>query len=314
MPPQSHKTSTPRPSPLHQTKQPLIRDYSHIVKAIPRPKSATIKPADVGSQKSVDQSQQGQTNHTSTKRKRVDEGLERDSPDAVDHEPTKRTKTRSQSSARDKICATPTKSRSNPQNLPTPDTTPTKPLSPRTPQSTPSRGQQRLLDIKSLVADAQKAQAFTDPVSIPDSPSNRKAKELHSRSSSLYDRLKAKAVERAKAPPPPSAEIVARRNALQRLPDVVRVLAMPAAKKTQARGSYSLKAIIGRVQQSARCPMGSREVERCLRLLSDEAEALDAVGFLSFLKTGKMEAVTVDARYRPVELEERVAELVKRSI
>lgn len=52
--------------------------------------------------------------------------------------------------------------------------------------------------------------------------------------------------------------------------------------------------------------MGKMEVERCLRLLEDEGEALSAVGFARVVKKCGVEAVVVDATYRPLDVEGRI--------
>lgn len=198
---------------------------------------------------------------------------------------------------------------SNPQDLLTPEPTPTKPRSPRASLVTPTKGQQRLTDLKSLVAQAQGA-TESQPTQTENVHGASKSQLLKSRTTSLYSRLQAKSAARANAPPPPSPEELARRAALQRLPDVVRVLALPPARETKSRWSNPLPGLIQKIQQSARSPMGSSEIDRCLRLLVAEAEELDAVGFVSFLKRGEMEAVIVDVKFRPMEVERRVGEML----
>ena len=294
------------PVRLRTTNQCSIKQYGRISKAIP-PLATRKTSKDIKSTAQTQTQATEASKHAShaPKRKRDDsEDVPEDSTNKLE-QASKKAKADTQHPA------TPIKSRSNPQDLPTPDLTPSKPQSPRRLLATPTRGQQRLTDIKALAASAQERQNQTLASNVPDSPSNRKSKALQSRSMLLYDRLKAKADERAKAPPPLSADGIARKNALQRLPDVARVLALPPAKKTQARASYSLKAMVERVQQSARSPMGAAEVERCLRLLADEAERLKAVGFVSFSRMGKTEAVTVDARYRLLDIEKRAVQVAE---
>lgn len=312
MPQTNVRRSSVHPSHMRPPTQPSINNFGRISKS--QPAVNHIKEAKLSENGGItphtrDASQKATQCQTSAKRKHgEDHETTRDRPDILQNSSVaKKVKTASAHTRHTPTSATSPQQRSNPQNLPTPESTPTKPTSPRQSKLTPTKGQQRLYDIKSLVAGAQKVEAATLAPSVPESPSNRKANAVLSRSTSLYDRLKAKAAERANAPPPPSAEEVARRNALQRLPDVVRVLAMPPARKTQARGSHSLKALTERVQQSARSPMSPEEIERCLRLLVDEADTLKTTGFVRFSKAGTVTVVTIDARARPHELEKTVA-------
>ncbi|KAL9088530.1 MAG: hypothetical protein Q9159_003020 [Coniocarpon cinnabarinum] len=302
-------SAKPRRASHPAQKQPSISNYGRISKPLSPPSSGK-KPISHHSNENLESLDRNRLSvQTSAKRKREDDEDAITASDKQSQPVAKQVKTLQQDTT-SLSCATPTKPRSNPQNLPTPETTPTKPLSPSIKPTSSTRGQQRLLDLRSLAADAQKSQN-ANSTDAPDSSPHRKATALQSRSTSLYDRLRAKSMQRANAPAPLSPEAIERRNALRRLPDVVRVLAMPPAKKTQARGSYSLKSLVGRVQVSARSPMGAREIERCLRLLEEEGERLGAVGFVRFVRTEKMVAVTVDARARPLEIERRVAEAVE---
>lgn len=108
-----------------------------------------------------------------------------------------------------------------------------------------------------------------------------------------------------------------RRAALQRVPDVVRVLAQPpsASDEGSQRKSWSKESLVLRIQQSARSVLGEREIEDCLRVIEEEGKALGCEGFLRFKSFGvDKEAVIVDSRCRPLEVELRVKEIQASSI
>ncbi|KAK6526331.1 hypothetical protein TWF694_004929 [Orbilia ellipsospora] len=163
----------------------------------------------------------------------------------------------------------------------TPPVTPSKPIKTIQPLS---KGQRRLLDLKSFTLTKQTSLS-PSPVKKQEnilSPSN--SPSLSSRNSSLLERIRAKAQAAKSAAPPPPPEVQKRRTALQWLEAIIPILLQlttPAStdilgknKKTKltvpSTTSYPMSTIVQNVKTSLQKPISRQEVEASLRVLADE--------------------------------------------
>lgn len=116
---------------------------------------------------------------------------------------------------------------------------------------------------------------------------------------SLLERLRMKAAENKSAPPPPSTEELARRAALGRLDEVVAVLTLLSTGTSvgQARVSFTLATVLGKLKDSFKTPIAKSEAEVCIRLLSSEI----APEWCKLVKMGRGEAIVISTEIRPLD-------------
>ena len=116
---------------------------------------------------------------------------------------------------------------------------------------------------------------------------------------SLLERLKLKAEEKKNAPPPLSKEELARRAALGRLEEVVAVLTLLSTGTSvgQARVSFTLPTVLGKLKDSFKTPLARSEAETCIRLLSEEV----APEWCRIVKMGRGEAIVLSTEVRPTD-------------
>jgi hypothetical protein len=125
----------------------------------------------------------------------------------------------------------------------------------------------------------------------------------------LLERLRAKQLHQSTLPAPPSKAAVGRRAALQRIDEVVAVLAIlsTSASIGQQRISFTVPNVLGKLRDSLRTPMSKEEGTTCVRLLASEV----APEWVQIVKMGKVEALVVNLDARPTELD--IKERVKRA-
>ena len=210
---------------------------------------------------------------------------------------------------------------------------PLAPIVPANPSDTtsrgPSKGAQRLFDIKSLARAAQPSELPTPPSSAAgcSTPSTPTKSQPASRASALLERIRAKEAHAATLPAPPSAEATARRSALMRMQEVIPVIDLLAAGKLQsapagaamssanalaalmggrsggldgaasggctpATASFTMASMTQHVQNSLRNPISGEEAERCVRLAASEVVA----GWMTIREIGKVVGVVVRGR------------------
>ncbi|KAF3929450.1 hypothetical protein AA313_de0205969 [Arthrobotrys entomopaga] len=163
---------------------------------------------------------------------------------------------------------------------PTPPVTPSKPIKTIQPLS---KGQRRLLDLKSFTLTKQTSVSPSPIKKQENIPSPSKSPSLTSRNSSLLERIRAKAQAAKSAAPPPPPEVLKRRTALQWLESIIPILlhlTTPTStdilgkKKTKlavpSTTSYPMATIIENVKTSLQKPISSQEIEASLRVLADE--------------------------------------------
>ncbi|MCJ1382077.1 hypothetical protein MMC17_005189 [Xylographa soralifera] len=163
-----------------------------------------------------------------------------------------------------------------------------------------AKGQRRLEDLKAGAIRAQltnqnpKASVLQKAQARPKAPS--------SRSSSLLERIQAKELYQSTLPTGPSPDSIARRNALQRLEEVILVLEILTSsasrgdciKEMRVGGgskvfSFTMPTVIQHLQMSLRNPICKDEAVRCVGLLAEEI----APGWVGLKEIGKLKSVTV---------------------
>lgn len=148
-----------------------------------------------------------------------------------------------------------------------------------------SKGQRRLEDLKAGAIKAQQKPLHTTTANSPSLP-NQNPKLPTARSFDLFSRLKAKHLHQSTLPALPSSAILARKSALQRLPEIAPViesLALSSKKHANddavaemfrskvAHVSFTMPTLVQHLQMSLRNPIGKEEARSCVRLLAEVA-------------------------------------------
>jgi hypothetical protein len=169
--------------------------------------------------------------------------------------------------------------------------------------SLPSRGQQRLAELKAGQAASKEASSETASPQTPATSLSKTPTGVASRSTSLLDRILAKQAASANLPSGPTRAELERKSALQRIEDVARVLELLAAGLPRA--SFSLSALVQMLQQSLRTPITGEEVERCLGIMAKEIMPT----FVRVVKSGGVSGVVVTraGKIGFADLKERLA-------
>ena len=184
-----------------------------------------------------------------------------------------------------------------------------------------SKGQRRLEDLKAGAIKAQQkplSASSANPTVLPLS----KSKQTSARSTDLYSRLKAKQLHQSTLSPPPSAEALARKSALQRLHEITPVLeSLAFSSKKHANDdaatispnstahpvSFTMPTLVQHLQMSLRNPIGKEEVIRAVRVLAEVAPE-----WVGVKEVGKMLGVTIrSAGSRRHELRRKIEGLLE---
>jgi hypothetical protein len=163
-----------------------------------------------------------------------------------------------------------------------------------------AKGQRRLEDMKVGMAANQANKTKTK---VTEATSN-------GRKLTLLERLRAKQLENANLPPPPSKEELSRKQALQRIEEVVSVLAILSTSSSigQQRVSFTMATVIGKLKDSLKTPMSKEEAGNCVQLVATEI----APEWVKLVKMRKNEALVVNRDERPME--ETVRKRVARAL
>ena len=184
-----------------------------------------------------------------------------------------------------------------------------------------SKGQRRLENLK---AGAIKAQQM--PLSItsanPTTLAEPKTKQSSARSTDLFSRLKAKQLHQSTLPLPPSVETLARKSALQRLPEITPVLeslafsskkhanddaAAVAFRSMETPVSFTMPTLVQHLQMSLRNPIGKEEIIRSIRMLAEVAPE-----WVGLKEVGRMLGVTIKgAGFRRDEIKRKIGSLLE---
>ena len=165
-----------------------------------------------------------------------------------------------------------------------------------------SKGQRRLEDLKAGAIKAQQKPLSLTSANTANS-FQPKTKQLSTRSTDLFQRLKAKQLHQSTLPLPPSAGLLARKSALQRLHEITPVLeSLASSLKRHANDdaavvdsrsmafpvSFTMPTLVQHLQMSLRNPIGKEEVIRCVRLLAEIVPE-----WVGLKEVGKVLAVTI---------------------
>ena len=147
-----------------------------------------------------------------------------------------------------------------------------------------SEGQTRLTDLKAGAIRAQeRALRVTSGNKVPASQQSPKAKDAFARSDDLKTRIFAKQLQQSTLPAPLTPDQLARRSALQRIPEIVPVLESLALsaqrhcdddagdpwKQAAKHVSFTMPTLVQNVQMSLRNPVSAEEAVRCVRILAE---------------------------------------------
>ena len=184
-----------------------------------------------------------------------------------------------------------------------------------------SKGQRRLEDLKAGAIKAQQkplSATSANPTILPLS----NPKQTSARSTDLFSRLKAKQLHQSTLPPPPSAEALARKSALQRLHEITPVLeSLAFSSKKRANDdattistgsaahpvSFTMPTLVQHLQMSLRNPIGKEEVIRSVRVLAEVAPE-----WVGVKEVGKMLGVTIkSAGLKRHELRRKIEGLIE---
>ena len=164
-----------------------------------------------------------------------------------------------------------------------------------------AKGQRRLEDLK---AGAIKAQIIANSLKSTSANSPTRLKAVGSRSSSLLSRIQAKELYQSTLPGAPSPESIARKNALQRLEEIMPVLDILSSSGTQSVPigttptdaqsrnqvfSFTMPTIVQHLQMSLRNPISKDEAMKCVGLLAEEI----APSWIGLRRIGKFNGVTI---------------------
>jgi hypothetical protein len=163
-----------------------------------------------------------------------------------------------------------------------------------------AKGRRRLTDLKDGATRAQLSAA--SPLKTTSLTASASPKGIQSRSCSLLQRIQAKQLHQSTLPLPPSPETLARRNALQRLDEVIPVLEILTTSGSRSShngaieeasgntvSSFTMPTVVQHLQMSLRNPISREEAERCVGLLADEI----APGWVGIREVGRLKGVTV---------------------
>ena len=152
-----------------------------------------------------------------------------------------------------------------------------------------SKGQRRLEDLKAgAIKSSQPSplNPITANTTLLPPQQQQKGKQTIARSTDLFSRLKAKQLHQGSLPPSPSSILLARKSALQRLPDVAPILeglAISANKhcnddigivdapksRPASIVSFSMPTLLQHLQMSLRNPIEREEAVDCVKLLAE---------------------------------------------
>ncbi len=165
-----------------------------------------------------------------------------------------------------------------------------------------SKGQRRLEDLKAGAIKAQQNPQKSRTANTT-STSQQREQKTTARSTDLFSRLKAKQLHQSTLPLPPCSDTLAKKSALQRLPEIAPVLESLAvsskkhcnddagaetARSRVTHVSFTMPTLVQHLQMSLRNPIGKEEAVRCVRLLGEVTPE-----WVGVREVGKLTGVTV---------------------
>jgi hypothetical protein len=125
------------------------------------------------------------------------------------------------------------------------------------------------------------------------------------RKTNLLDRILAKQEAAKSGPAAPSPVELQRKAALQRAPEVLRVLSLLCASKPGMRVSFSTTTLVQSLRGSIRSPISQEEAMKCIEVLASEV----APGYVSIVNMGTISSVVVNQAMRPTDVKNRLVAL-----
>jgi hypothetical protein len=125
------------------------------------------------------------------------------------------------------------------------------------------------------------------------------------RKSNLLDRILAKQEAAKCGPAAPTTAELQRTAALQRSPEVLRVLSLLCASKPGMRVSFSTATLVQSLRGSIRSPISNEEAMKCIEVLARDV----APGYVSIVSMGAISSVVVNQAMRPTDVRGRLVAL-----
>jgi hypothetical protein len=174
------------------------------------------------------------------------------------------------------------------------------------------KGRKRLREFKESVQQGR-AQKKTRPSvgkenepQIGQQPMQPKITEFAAvRKTNLLDRILAKQEAAKCGPAAPTPAELQRMAALQRTPEVLRVLSLLCASKPGMRVSFSTTTLLQSLRGSIRSPISQEEAMKCIEVLATDV----APGYVSVVTMGAISSVVVNQAMRPTDVRSRLAAL-----
>jgi hypothetical protein len=125
------------------------------------------------------------------------------------------------------------------------------------------------------------------------------------RKTNLLDRILAKQEAAKCGPATPTPAELQRKAALQRAPEVLRVLSLLCASKPGMRVSFSTTTLLQSLRGSIRSPISQEEAMKCIEVLATDV----APGYVSVVSMGTISSVVVNQAMRPTDVKSRLIAL-----
>ncbi|KAH5989088.1 hypothetical protein HBI84_191420 [Parastagonospora nodorum] len=170
------------------------------------------------------------------------------------------------------------------------------------------KGRKRLREFKESVQQgrAKKTRPSLGKENECQQPVQTKMTEFAAvRKTNLLDRILAKQEAAKSGPAAPTPAEMQRTAALQRTPEVLRVLSLLCASKPGMRVSFSTATLVQSLRSSIRSPISQEEAMKCLEVLATEV----APGYVSVVTMGTMSSVVVNQAARPTDVKGRLVAL-----
>ncbi|KAL5115395.1 hypothetical protein ACEQ8H_006695 [Pleosporales sp. CAS-2024a] len=168
-------------------------------------------------------------------------------------------------------------------------------------------GRKRLREFKESVQQgrAKKTKPSLGKENEPQPVQTKMTEFAAVRKTNLLDRILAKQEAAKCGPATPTPAELQRTAALQRSPEVLRVLSLLCASKPGMRVSFSTATLLQSLRSSVRSPISQEEAMKCLEVLASDV----APGYVSVVTMGTMSSVVINQAMRPTDIRSRLVAL-----
>jgi hypothetical protein len=188
--------------------------------------------------------------------------------------------------------------------LPLADITPCSSLVALEPQQ--EKGRKRLREFKESVQQGRAQKKSRASTGNEPEPAQTKMTEFAAvRKTNLLDRILAKEAAAKLGPAAATPAELQRKAALQRAPEVIRILSLLCSSKPGVRVSFSTSAVLQALRGSIRSPISQEEATKCIEVLASEV----APGYVSIVSMGTISSVVVNQALRPTDVKSRLVAL-----